>query len=165
MRNVFLIVLVLTVFLLGMSFVSAKEDAHFEIDKDSSGYSAIITLKDSSNNPIPKVKFSISITKPNGAVRTLPTKTLNKTGQNIFFFGSTNGNYVINVNFNGNDKYNPCSLTKTITVTASKGSNSPYYYYDNHNYGDSLKMDEYIYDNYWDEDIYDNPRNYDGEWY
>ena len=92
MRNIFLILIVLCIFIFGMSFVSAKEDAHFEIDKDQSGYSAIITLKDSSNNPIPKVKFSISITKPNGAVRTLPTKTLNKTGQNIFFLGTTNGN-------------------------------------------------------------------------
>lgn len=164
MRNIFLILIVLCIFIFGMSFVSAKEDAHFEIDKDQSGYSAIITLKDSSNNPIPKVKFSISITKPNGAVRTLPTKTLNKTGQNIFFLGTTNGNYVITVNFKGNDKYNPCSLTKTITVSKAK-SNSPYSYYDDHNYGDSLRMDEYIYDNYWDEEIYDDPRTYDGEWY
>ena len=164
MRNIFLILIVLCIFIFGMSFVSAKEDAHFEIDKDQSGYSVIITLKDSSNNPIPKVKFSISITKPNGAVRTLPTKTLNKTGQNIFFLGTTNGNYVITVNFKGNDKYNPCSLTKTITVSKAK-SNSPYSYYDNHNYGDSLRMDEYIYDNYWDEEIYDDPRTYDGEWY
>ena len=164
MRNIFLILIVLCIFIFGMSFVSAKEDAHFEIDKDPSGYSAIITLKDSSNNPIPKVKFSISITKPNGAVRTLPTKTLNNTGQNIFFLGTTNGNYVITVNFKGNDKYNPCSLTKTITVSKAK-SNSPYSYYDNHNYGDSLRMDEYIYDNYWDEEIYDDPRTYDGEGY
>jgi len=165
MRNIFLILIVLCIFIFGMSFVSAKEDAHFEIDKDQSGYSAIITLKDSSNNPIPIVKFSISITKPNGAVRTLPTKTLNNTGQNIFFLGTTNGNYVITVNLKGNDKYNPCSLTKTITVTAGGRSNSPYNYYDNHNYGDSLRMDEYIYDNYWDEEIYDDPRTYDGEWY
>ncbi|MBR0271443.1 MAG: hypothetical protein IJQ68_05555 [Methanobrevibacter sp.] len=165
MKRIFLIILVLGIFMLGMSFVSAKEDTHFEIEKDSSGYSAIITLKDSSNNPVPKVKFSIEITKPNGAVRKLPTKTLNKTGQNIFFLGSAKGNYVITVNFKGNDNYNQCTLTKTITVTAGSGSSSAYSYYDNHNYGDSLRMDEYIYDNYWPEEIYDDPHNFDGEWY
>ena len=117
MRNIFLISIVLFIFIFGMSFVSAKEDTHFEIDKDQSGYSAIITLKDSSNNPIPKVKFSISITKPNGAVRTLPTKTLNKTGQNIFFLGTTNGNYVITVNFKGNDVVYTYDLSSINNVT------------------------------------------------
>ena len=145
MNKIFLILIGLLIFFIGISFVSAGEDTHFEIEKDSSGYSSIVTLKDSNNNPVPKVKFSIKITKPNGSVRTMPTKTLNKTGQNIFFLGSTKGNYVISVEFNGNDKYNPSSLTKTITVTSGSGGNSIYNYYDNHNYGDSVKMDEYIY--------------------
>lgn len=165
MNKIFLILICLLIFFIGISFVSAGEDTHFEIEKDSSGYSSIVTLKDSHNNPVPKVKFSIKITKPNGSVRTLPTKTLNKTGQNIFFLGSTKGNYLISVEFKGNDKYNPSSLTKTITVTSGSGGNSIYNYYDNHNYGDSVKMDEYIYDNYWYEDIYDDPRTFDGEGY
>ena len=40
-----------------------------------------------------------------------------------------------------------------------------YNYYDHNNYGDNVRMDEYIYDNYWYEDIYDDPRTFDGEGY
>lgn len=165
MRKIFLILIVGLAFLMAISAVSAKEDTHFEIEKDSSGYSAVVTLKDSNNNPVPKVKFNIEIKKPNGAVRKLPTKTLNKTGQNIFYLGTNNGDYVISVSFKGNSQYNPSSLTKTVTVTAGRGGNSIYDYYDTHNYGDSVRMDDYIYDNYYYEDIYDDPKTFDGEWY
>lgn len=95
----------------------------------------------------------------------MPTKSLNKTGQNIFFLGTNKGNYVINVEFKGNNNYNPSSLTKTISVTSGSGGNSIYNYYDHNNYGDNVRMDEYIYDNYWYEDIYDDPRTFDGEGY
>jgi hypothetical protein len=165
MKRIFVILLIAVLFVMSVAVVSAKEDTHFEIEKDSSGYSSIITLKDSSNNPVPGVKFSIKITKPNGSTRTLPTKTLNKTGQNIFFLGSTKGNYIISVEFKGNDKYNPSTLTKTIAVTSGRGGNSIYDYYDHNNYGLNQKMDDYIYDNYWYEDIYDDPYTFDGEGY
>lgn len=165
MNKIILIILCLLIFIIGMSFVSAKEDTHFEIEKDSSGYSSIITLKDSNNNPVPKVKFSIKITKPNGSTRTLPNKKLNSTGQNIFFLGSTKGNYVITVEFKGNSNYNPTKLTKTITVTSGKGGNSALDYFENGNYGLNQKKDDYIDDNYWYEEIYDNPYNFDGEGY
>ena len=165
MNKIILLILCLFIFIVGMAFVSAKEDTHFEIEKDSSGYSSIVTLKDSNNNPVPKVKFSIKITKPNGSTRTLPSKTLNKTGQNIFYLGSTNGNYVINVEFKGNAKYNPSKLTKTITVNSAKGGNSALNYFENDNYGLNQKVDDYIDDNYWYEEIYDNPFNFDGEGY
>ncbi len=165
MNKIILIILCLLIFIIGMSFVSAKEDTHFEIEKDSSGYSSIITLKDSNNNPVPKVKFSIKITKPNGSTRTLSDKKLNSTGQNIFFLGSTKGNYVITVEFKGNSNYNPTKLTKTITVTSGKGGNSALDYIENGNYGLNQKKDDYIDDNYWYEEIYDNPYNFDGEGY
>lgn len=166
MKKIFLIILCLSLFLVGMNFVSAKEDTHFEIEKDSSGYSSIVSLKDSNNNPVPNVKFSIKITKPNGSVKKLSTKSLNKTGQNIFFLGTNKGNYAIHVEFKGNNNYNPISLTKTISVTAGSGNtNSIYDYYDHHNYGENVRMDDYIYDNYWYEEIYDNPSTFDGEGY
>ena len=166
MKKIFLIILCLSLFLVGMNFVSAKEDTHFEIEKDSSGYSSIVSLKDSNNNPVPNVKFSIKITKPNGSVKKLSTKSLNKTGQNIFFLGTNKGNYAIHVEFKGNNNYNPTSLTKTISVTAGSGNtNSIYDYYDHHNYGENVRMDDYIYDNYWYEEIYDDPSTFDGECY
>ena len=165
MNKIILIILCLLIFIIGMSFVSAKEDTHFEIEKDHSGYSSIITLKDSNNNPVPKVKFSIKITKPNGSTRTLSDKKLNSTGQNIFFLGSAKGDYVITVEFKGNSNYNPTKLTKTITVTSGKGGNSALDYFENGNYGLNQKKDDYIDDNYWYEEIYDNPYNFDGEGY
>ena len=166
MKKIFLIIMCLSLFLVGMSFVSAKEDTHFEIEKDSSGYSSIVSLKDSNNNPVPNVKFSSKITKPNGSVKKLSTKSLNKTGQNIFFLGTNKGNYAIHVEFKGNNNYNPTSLTKTISVTAGSGNaNSIYDYYDHHNYGENVRMDDYIYDNYWYEEIYDDPSTFDGEGY
>ena len=164
MNKIFLLFLCLVVFLVGMSFVSAKEDTHFVIEKDPSGYSAIVSLRDSNNNPVPHVKFSIKITKPNGSVRSMPSKSLNKTGQNIFFLGTNRGDYTIHVVFKGNNNYNPSALTAVVTVNGRGGTDS-IYYYDSHNYGDSVVMDEYINDNYWSEEIYDNPRNFDGEGY
>ena len=165
MKRIFLIIMVLAIFFAAMSFVSAKEDTHFIIQKDSSGHSAIISLRDSNNNPVSNVKFSIKITKPNGSIRNMPSKPLNRTGQNIFFLGTVNGDYVVHVEFKGNSNYNPASLTQGITVNGRGGGNSIYNYYDSHNYGDSLRMDEYIYDNYWYEDIYDDPSTFDGEGY
>ncbi len=164
MKKIFLLFLCLLIFIVGMSFVSAKEDTHFEIEKHPSGYSAIISLKDSSNNPVPNVKFSIKITKPNGSVRNMPSKSLNKNGQNTFYLGTNGGDYKIHVEFKGNNKYNPASLTKAISVNG-KGGNSMYDYYDHHNYGDSVVMDDYMYDNYWYEEIYDDPKTFDGEGY
>ena len=165
MKRIFLILMIAVLFVLSMSLVSAKEDAHFEVEKDSSGFSAIVTLKDSSGNPIPGQKFKINITKPNGSLRQLPVKTLNKTGQNIFYLGSVNGNYVVSLFFKGNEQYNPCWTAKTVYVSASRGGNSMDSYYDSHDYGDSVVMDDYMDYSFWDEEIYDNPYNYDGEWY
>ena len=163
MKRIFPILLIILIFFLCLSFASAKEDTHFEIEKDPSGYSAVITLKDSSNNPISNQKFSIDIKKPNGYIKTYPTKKTNKHGQCSFFLGSNKGEYIITVSYKGNDKYNPCDLVKSIKVTkGSKGSAENYY--QNHNYGDNVVMDDYIYDNYWDEEIYDDPY-YDYEWY
>ena len=164
MNKIFLLLICLAVFLVGMSFVSAKEDTHFVIEKDPSGYSAIISLRDSNNNPVPHVKFSIKITKPNGSVRKMPSKSLNKTGQNIFFLGTNRGDYTIHVVFKGNNNYNPSSLTAVVTVNG-RGGTDAVYYYDSHNYGDSVVMDEYMNDNYWNEEIYDDPYTFDGEGY
>ena len=40
-------------------------------------------------------------------------------------------------------------------MTVKSESIDPYTYYDNHNWGENSKVDEYIFDNYWYEEIYD----------
>lgn len=162
MKKIFFILIIGLMFLLTLSFVSAKEDTHIEI-KQISDYSVDIILKDSSNNPIPGKKIEINITKPNGYIKELHNQKLKPNGKISYFLGPVGGKYVITVYFPGDSNYNPCKLTKVIYIGGSGSSSDSYY--DSHNYGDSVSMDDYIYDNYWDEDIYDNPYNYDGEWY
>ena len=163
MKKIFFVVVIGLVFLLSISFVSAKEDTHIEIEQISD-YSVSIILKDSSNNPIPNKNIEVNITKPNGYVKILHDQKLKQNGVISYFLGSGGGEYIVSIYFKGDSNYNPCKFTKVIYIRGSGGS-SPYDYYDSHNYGDNVYMDDYIYDNYWDEDIYDNPYNYDGEWY
>ncbi|KZX12484.1 hypothetical protein [Methanobrevibacter oralis] len=72
------------------------------------------------------------------------------------------GKYKVNVKFDGDSHYRKAKLTKEVTVK-SDGSLDAYTYYDNHNYGLNQKIDDYIEDNYWDDEIYDDPFTYDGE--
>lgn len=57
-----------------------------------------------------------------------PQKHLTNLVKIYFSWVQINGNYTISVEFVGNDKYNPSSLTKTITVTSKCSGNSIYNY-------------------------------------
>ena len=160
MKKLLLIFFALFVFLVGISFVSAKEETHIEIEQISA-YSVKIVLNDPSNNPIPAKKVNIKITKPNGYVKVLNNKKLNSKGTISYFLGSTKGQYVVSVHFEGDSKYGPSELTKTFNLKGSSGK-SMENYYQNHNYGTNGKMDDYMTDNYWSGEIYDDP-NFDGE--
>ena len=73
------------------------------------------------------------------------------------------GEYTVNVKFDGDSHYKKAEKTKAVTVTTSNFN--PYTYYDDHNWGLNQEIDDYIEYNYWDEEIYDNPVDYDGEGY
>jgi hypothetical protein len=73
------------------------------------------------------------------------------------------GNYNVDVKFDGDNRYKSSSTSKDVTVTSIGSSFDAYNYYDNHNWGLNQKVDDYIEDNYWDEEIYDDASNYDGE--
>ena len=73
------------------------------------------------------------------------------------------GHYKVNVKFFGDAVYSSAKKTKSIDV--EKGEFDPYTYYDNHNWGLNQEIDDYIEYNYWDEEIYDDASNYDGEGY
>lgn len=74
------------------------------------------------------------------------------------------GKYKVKVKFDGDSKYKKAKKSKTVTVK-NKGVFNAYTYYDNHNWGLNQRIDDYIDDNYWDEEIYDDPYTYDGEGY
>ena len=73
------------------------------------------------------------------------------------------GKYKVKVKFDGDSKYKSAKKTKEITVT--DGNFNAYTYYDNHHWGLNQEIDDYIEENYWDEEIYDDPLTHDGEGY
>lgn len=75
------------------------------------------------------------------------------------------GYYNVNVKFYGDSRYNPASKNQDVTVITTGSDFDAYTYYDDHNWGLNQKIDDYIEDNYWDEEIYDDASNYDGEGY
>jgi hypothetical protein len=75
------------------------------------------------------------------------------------------GSYNVKVKFDGDKKYKSASKTKDVTVKTTSSGFDAYNYYDNHNWGLNQQIDDYIEYNYWDEEIYDDASNYDGEGY
>ena len=71
--------------------------------------------------------------------------------------------YKVKVKFDGDSHYKKAKKTKYVTL--NENNINPYTYYDDHNWGLDQKVDDYIEDNYWDEEIYDDPYTYDGEGY
>jgi len=76
------------------------------------------------------------------------------------------GKYKVKVKFFGDDYFKKTKKVKKIKVKAYHShSFDPYNYYDNHNWGLNQRIDDYIEDGYWDEEIYDDASDYDGEGY
>lgn len=75
------------------------------------------------------------------------------------------GSYTVKVKFKGDSKYKSASATKYVTLTSTSSGFDPYNYYENHHWGLNQQIDDYIEYNYWDEEIYDDASNYDGEGY
>lgn len=75
------------------------------------------------------------------------------------------GNYNVKVKFDGDKKYKSASKSKEVTVKTTSSGFDAYTYYDNHHWGLNQEIDDYIEYNYWDEEIYDDASNYDGEGY
>ena len=73
------------------------------------------------------------------------------------------GKYKVEVKFDGDSKYKSASKTQLVLVTST--SFNPYTYYDDHNWGLDQEIDDYFDYNFWDEEIYDDASNYDGEGY
>lgn len=75
------------------------------------------------------------------------------------------GWYNVKVKFDGDKKYSSAFTSRDVNVPTSASGFDADNYYENHNWGLNQKMDDYIDYNYWDEEIYDDASNYDGEGY
>lgn len=160
-KKIIIILLIFGIFLVLATPAFAKESVKVKITTDdyalsNKGY-IVIKLVDNHGKAI-KSKGTIhyKITDSNGYYK-WAYKSYNGELRLLYPVDT----YTVEVKFDGDSKYNSVKETKIVTVESSKFD--PYTYYDNHNWGLNQKIDDYIEDNYWDEEIYDDPATYDGE--
>ena len=158
-RKIIILFIISCLFLLLSNPVFAKENVNVKIE--SEGAFILIKLVDSNGHAIKSGgKIHYNITDQNGNY-----KWAYKAYSKLHGIKCNPGTYCVTVKFDGDSKYNPVQAFRTLVVSYSKSSFDPYAYYDDHSWGLNQRMDDYLEYNYWDEEIYDNPRNYDGEGY
>lgn len=152
-RKIVIILAILGVCILLASPVVAKQKVKVKISTDdcaikNKGY-IVIKLVDKKNREI----------KSNGMINYTIT---DKNGNYKWVYKSYNsgirvkydvGKYKVKVVFKGDSKYKKAKKTKEINL---ENNFDPYTYYDNHNWGLNQEIDDYIGDNYWNEEIYDD---------
>lgn len=150
--------------LLLTSPASAKEKVNIKISTDKwlNGKGVIIIKLVNKNGHEIKTngKIKYTITDSNGNY-----EWKSKSYNNGLRIKYGPGNYNVDVKFYGDSKYKPASKSQDVTVETTRSGFDAYNYYDNHNWGLNQEIDDYIEYNYWDEEIYDDASNYDGEGY
>ncbi|MBQ2831809.1 hypothetical protein [Methanobrevibacter sp.] len=141
----------------------AKETVKIDITAEDYGIAnngyIVIKLVDSDGNPInTNGKINYTITDEYGNY-----KWTYKSYNGEIRLKYPDGKYKVEVKFDGTSKYKSARITQFINVKSSVFD--PYTYYEDHNWGLDQEMDDYFDYNYWDEEIYDDASNYDGEWY
>ncbi|MBE6501195.1 MAG: hypothetical protein E7Z79_01985 [Methanobrevibacter thaueri] len=152
-RKIIIILAILAVCILLASPVVAKQKVKVKISTDdcvikNKGY-IVIKLVDKNGREIRSngmIKYTI--TDDNGNY-----KWVSKSYGSGIRVKYDVGHYNVNVVFKGDSKYKGAEKTKDITVTNDFDA---YTYYDNHNWGLNQEVDDYIGDNYWNEEIYDD---------
>lgn len=156
------IVCVCFALLTGPAFAKENVNVKISTDKWLDGKGVIIIkLVDSHGKEIKssgKIKYTVTDSKGNYKWE---SKSYNK-GIRVKYDA---GNYNVKVKFYGDSKYKSASKSKDVTVKSVSSGFDAYNYYDNHNWGLNQEIDDYIEYNYWDEEIYDDASNYDGEGY
>ncbi|MDO5859965.1 hypothetical protein [Methanobrevibacter sp.] len=161
-KKIIIILAILCLCFLLASPASAKEKSKVKISADD-GFSIFggyieIKLVDSHGKDISsKGTIHYKITDENGYY-----KWAYKPYGKIVRLRYDPGTYNVEVKFDGDSHYKPAKSTKTITISQGLSFDA-YTYYDNHNWGLNQRIDDYIEDNYWDEEIYDDASTYDGE--
>lgn len=167
-KKVIVLFAIICACLLLANSVSAKEDVKIKIDADDKyaldgGYIEIKLLNSNGKKISTKGTIHYTVTDSDGHYK---WKYQPYKGPIRLRYAS--GSYDVEVKFDGDSRYNSAEKTQSVSLKghpSSFPSFNPYTYYDNHNWGLNQKVDDYIEDNYWDEEIYDDASTYDGEGY
>jgi hypothetical protein len=152
-RKIIIILAILAVCILIASPVVAKQKVKIKISTDDSvfdnkGY-IIIKLVDKNGREIKSSgMINYTVTDTNGNY-----KWVYKSYGSGIRLKYDVGSYNVNVKFFGDSKYNPAKKSEEVNVESNVDA---YTYYDNHNWGLNQEEDDYIGDNYWNEEIYDD---------
>lgn len=158
-KKTIIILVAIFSFLLLSGPVCAKENVQIKVK--SEGAFIIIKLFDSNGKPIKSTgKIHYNITDQNGNY-----KWAYKSYSKLHAIKFAPGVYDVHVKFDGDSKYSSAEFRGNVIVSYLESSFDPYTYYDNNNWGLNQEMDDYLEYNYWDEELYDDPYTYDGEWY
>lgn len=152
-KKIIIILAILAVCVLIASPVFAKEKVKVKVSTDdcvlkNKGYIVIKLVNKDGREIKSNGMINYTITDKNGNYRWV-YKSYN-SGIRVKY---DVGKYNVKVKFFGDSKYKKAKKTKDITV---KNSFDPYTYYDDHNWGLNQEIDDYIGDNYWNEEIYDD---------
>jgi len=162
-KKIIILFVLLGIFLVMAGPVFAKENVKVKISTEDSPFAnkgyIVIKLTDSSGKPISsKGTINYTITDQYGNY-----KWVCKSYRGEIKVKYPVGSYKVYVKFDGDSKYN--GVEKLQFITLQSGSFDPYNYYDENNWGLNQEIDDYFDYNYWDEEIYDDASNYDGEGY
>jgi hypothetical protein len=152
-RKIIIILAVLAVCILLASPVVAKQKVKVKISTegpvfDDKGY-IVITLVDKHGQEIKSDgMINFTITDKDGNY-----KWVYKPYGNGICVKYDVGKYKVKVKFYGDSHYKKAKKTKKVKV---KDNFDPYTYYDDHNWGLNPEIDDYIFDNYWYDEVYDD---------
>ena len=152
-KKIIIILAILAVCVLIASPVFAKEKVKVKVSTDdcvlkNKGYIVIKLVNKDGREIKSNGMINYTITDKNGNYRWV-YKSYN-SGIRVKY---DVGKYNVKVKFFGDSKYKKAKKNKDITV---KNSFDPYTYYDDHTWGLNQEIDDYIGDNYWNEEIYDD---------
>ena len=152
-RKIIIILAILFVCILIASPVCAKQKVKIKIKTDGSafdnkGYIVIKIVNKQGNEIKSNGMVNYTITDKNGNY-----KWVYKSYGSGIRVKYNVGKYKVKVKFFGDSHYKKAKKTKNIQV---KNNFDPYTYYDDHHYGLNPEIDEYLFDNYWYDELYDD---------
>ncbi len=131
-----------------------KQDTNLTLMSNSTineGDSIVIKLTDSDGNLLVNQTVNVSVTDNNKTSSQYSLVT-NETGFGVLKLDKTAGKYNVSISYGGNDKYNGCNVTQTLTIkdnsnetdtqqssATSSSSNSK----DNEDYYNGYSRDEF----------------------
>lgn len=130
-RNILVVLIVIVLIVLGgllvFSHTSAKSDTQITFLSNTSlnsEDSVEFVLKDAQGNPLENQNVSI-LFKDGSEVERYSILT-DSNGKGSLVLNESAGNYSITVNYGGDDKYNSCSASFTVTIAGANNTAADY---------------------------------------